>query len=36
MVIFAANLTLLLALTAWICIQKEEFGNFTIDSRLDR
>ncbi len=34
MVIFAANLTLFQALTAWICIQREEFGNFTIFCRI--
>ncbi len=34
MVIFAANLTLFRALTAWICIQREEFDNFTIFYRI--
>ncbi len=34
MVIFAANLTLFHALTTWICIQREEFGNFTIFCRI--
>ncbi len=34
MVIFAANLTLFHALTAWIYIQREEFNKFTIFCRI--
>ncbi len=30
LIIFAANLTLFHTLTAWICIRREEFCNFTI------
>ncbi len=33
-VISVANLTLFHALTAWICIQREEFYNFTIFCRI--